>query len=217
MSIVLLGSTSGSITLSEPAVAGTTTLDLPATSGTVVVGSSAVSAAGQIPFSTNGTTYTPTAKIVSGTAVASTSGTSIDFTGIPSWVKRITVMFSEVSTNGTSVVQIQLGDSGGFETTGYLCVASNIGASSLSSTAFTSGIAVLQATQAGYALQGSVKFEKIDGNTWVANGVLSFSGATAIGLTGGRKTLSDTLTQVRITTANGTDTFDAGTINILYE
>jgi hypothetical protein len=177
---------------------------------------------GTIELQSNGTTKLTVSstgaygQLVSATAQTASS-TAVDFTSIPSWVKRITVMFSEVSTNGTSVVQIQLGDSGGFETTGYLCVASNIGASSLSSTAFTSGIAVLQATQAGYALQGSVKFEKIDGNTWVANGVLSFSGATAIGLTGGRKTLSDTLTQVRITTVNGTDTFDAGTINILYE
>ncbi len=68
------------------------TLTLPDASGTVVVGASAVSAAGQIPFSTDGTSYTPTEKIVSGTVVASTSGASIDFTSIPSWVKRITVM-----------------------------------------------------------------------------------------------------------------------------
>jgi len=55
--------------------------------------------------------------ITSGTAVASTSGTSIDFTGIPSWVKRITVMFDVVSTNGSAIILIQLGDSGGIETT----------------------------------------------------------------------------------------------------
>jgi hypothetical protein len=37
MSLVLSGSTSGSVTLQEPAVAGTTVIDLPATSGTMVV------------------------------------------------------------------------------------------------------------------------------------------------------------------------------------
>ena len=126
MSLILQGSTSGSCTLQEQAVAGTTVLTLPTTSGTVVVGSSAVSAAGQIPFSTDGSTYTPTAKIVSGTSVASTSGTSIDFTSIPSWVKRITVMFDGVSTNGTSNLQVQIGDSGGIENTGYTAAASGV-------------------------------------------------------------------------------------------
>jgi hypothetical protein len=61
--------------------------------------------------------------ITSGTAVASTSGTSIDFTSIPSWVKRITVMLNGVSTSGTSIPLIQLGDSGGIENTGYSAVA----------------------------------------------------------------------------------------------
>lgn len=37
MSIVMVGSTSGSVTLQEPAIAGTTVLDLPAASGTVMV------------------------------------------------------------------------------------------------------------------------------------------------------------------------------------
>jgi len=37
MSLVLLGSTSGSVTLQEPAVAGSTVIDLPATSGTMAV------------------------------------------------------------------------------------------------------------------------------------------------------------------------------------
>ena len=54
----------------------------------------------------------------SSTAQATTSGTSITFTGIPSWVKRITVMFNGVSTSGTSPVQIQLG-AGSVTTTGY--------------------------------------------------------------------------------------------------
>ena len=108
-SVVISGDVSGTITLAAPSVAGSNTITLPAATGTSAVLSSAVSAVGQIPFSTDGSTLTPTAKIVSGTVQATTSGTSITFSSIPSWVKRITVMFQGVSTSGTSISQIQVG------------------------------------------------------------------------------------------------------------
>lgn len=60
--------------------------------------------------------------LTSGTAVATTSGTSIDFTGIPSWAKKITVMFSAVSTNGTSPIQVQIG-AGSVSNSGYVGTA----------------------------------------------------------------------------------------------
>jgi hypothetical protein len=149
-----------------------------------------------------------------GTAVT-VSGTSVDFTSIPSWVRRITVMFNGVSTNGTSNWQLQLGDSGGVETTGYAGAAAIINATPTVANA-TTGF-VVASSLAAITLSGTVIFTNINGNVWVASGYLSRTdGATAYG-TGGNKTLSDTLTQVRITTVNGTDTFDAGTINILYE
>jgi hypothetical protein len=154
--------------------------------------------------------------IVSGTAVASTSGTSIDFTGIPSWVKRITVMFDSVSTNGTSNPLIQLGDSGGIETTGYFSMA---GFTTTSATAnglnYTSGFGVGSANAAN-SIAAQFILSNISGNIWVITGTYA-QNTSGSGYVAGRKTLSDTLTQVRITTVNGTDTFDAGTINILYE
>jgi hypothetical protein len=196
MSIVLLGSTSGSCTLQEQAVAGTSVLTLPVGSGTVVANN--VNSA-----------------IVSGTAVASTSGTSIDFTGIPSWAKKITVMFSEVSTSGTSITQIQLGDSGGIETSGYVGGTSRVDGV-IAYGSYSTGYLMTNQQAAASAYSGSWVLTKIDGNTWVENHMLTEVGdATNIG--GGTKTLSDTLTQVRITMVNGTDTFDAGSINILYE
>jgi hypothetical protein len=155
--------------------------------------------------------------VVSGTAVASTSGTSIDFTSIPSWVKRITVMFSGVSTNGTSIIQVQLGDSGGVETTGYVAGTSSFGSSAFASTSFTTGFGIRTSNSAGSTYQGSLVLTVISGNTWVANGCMYENTNYFTAPFGGNKTLSDTLTQVRITTVNGTDTFDAGTINILYE
>jgi hypothetical protein len=157
-------------------------------------------------------------KLTSGTAVASTSGTSIDFTGIPSWVKRITVMFSGVSTNGTSIIQMQIGDSGGVENTGYNSSAARIqGVATTTLGSFTSGFAIASINAAADGQNGSLIISKVDGNTWVLQGALYATTYVAVHLSAGSKTLSDTLDRVRITTVNGTDTFDAGTINILYE
>jgi hypothetical protein len=202
MSIVLLGSTSGSCTLQEQAVAGTSVLTLPVGTGTIVANN--VNSA-----------------IVSGTAVASTSGTSIDFTSIPSWVKRITVMFQGVSTNGSSAMQVQLGDSGGVENTGYnasagVVTGTYVGAAGAATA--TSGFIIEYSQQgASFLMSGHLVVTNISANIWVASGVIGNSAAGTLFLYGGNKTLSDTLDRIRITTVNGTDTFDAGTINILFE
>lgn len=155
--------------------------------------------------------------INSATAQASTSGTSIDFTGIPSWVKRITVMFDAVSTSGTSNWLVQLGDSGGVENTGYLSVGTFLG-SSVGGTNYTTGFG-LPMSSSSHVGQGLIILSNLNGNGWTANGSLAGSGSAAgfIYSTSGAKTLSATLDRVRITTVNGTDTFDAGSINILYE
>lgn len=152
--------------------------------------------------------------IVSGTAV-SASGTSVDFTGIPSWVKRITVMFSGVSTNGTSVILIQLGTAGGVTTSGYVGGASS-GSSSVASSSVTVGHGLLNSTVAAGAYYGHAVFTKISGDTWAGSSAVNQSGGQ-FGIGGSGITLSGVLTQVRITTVGGTNTFDAGTINILYE
>ena len=155
--------------------------------------------------------------IVRSTAIASTSGTSIDFTSIPSWVRRITVMFDAVSTNGTSNWLVQLGDSGGIENTGYISVGTFVGSSTGASN-YTAGFG-LAMSSAGHVGQGLIIFSNLTGNVWTASGSLAGSGSAAgfIYATCGSKTLSATLDRVRITTVNGTDTFDAGTINIMYE
>jgi hypothetical protein len=198
-------------------------LTLPATTGNVVVDVATQTL-------TNKTLTSPTitgavlssmasSVITSGTAVASTSGTSIDFTSIPSWVKRITVMFAGVSTNGTSVIQIQLGDSGGVETTGYLGAGGLIINNAATAVAtFTSGFAITSAATAASVYHGSMVITLLGSNAWVANGAFARSDAALVQNFGqGSKTLSDTIDRVRITTVNGTDTFDAGSINILYE
>lgn len=150
-----------------------------------------------------------------GTAV-SASGTSVDFTSIPSWVKRITVMFSGVSTNGTSVVIAQLG-SGSVTTSGYSSYAAWAGSTNIAnSSSVTSGFHM----QSGAAVTtrfGIMTIANITSNTWVSSHSYGDVGGTVAGMGGGSIALSGTLDRIRITTANGTDTFDAGTINILYE
>ena len=154
--------------------------------------------------------------IQSDTAKASTSGTTVDFTGIPSWVKRVTVMFDGVSLSGTSQFLIQLGDSGGIETTGYSGGGLRTGASSLAGTNSTAGFYFANVTAAAL-FSGSITITNVTGNTWVAMGLLGANTVEVVAATAGGKTLSATLDRIRITTVNGTDTFDAGTINILYE
>lgn len=190
-SLVLSGDTSGSITLAAPAVAGSTTQTLVNVTGTL-------------------------APIVSGTAVTASS-TSVDFTGIPSWVKRITVMFSAVSTNGTSNIQVQLG-AGSVATSGYLSNGSRIqGSSATTLGANTAGFTMASINAAADAQYGLAVFCNISGNIWVSNGILYATNYLAVQHSAGQVSLGGTLDRVRITTVNGTDTFDAGTLNILYE
>jgi hypothetical protein len=145
----------------------------------------------------------------------SATGTSVDFTGIPSWVKRITLIWEGVSTNGNSSPLVQLGDSGGFEITGYLGTGS-LTVSTVASSNFTTGFGE-RSQDAAAVRHGLWTITNTSGNVWVCSGALGRSDGGATSVTGGSKTLSDVLTQIRITTVNGTDSYDAGNFNILFE
>ena len=151
--------------------------------------------------------------ITSGTAVASTSGTSIDFTSIPSWVKRITVMFNGVSTSSTADLLVQLGTGATptYTTSGYL-------GSVTSGTAenFSSGFKIINSNAAAAIWHGNIVINNVTSNTWSELGILGNSNTQGVRSSGGSIPLAAALTAVRITTSS-TDTFDAGTINILYE
>ena len=155
--------------------------------------------------------------LVSGTAV-SASGTSVDFTSIPSWVRRITVMLNGVSTNGTSVVVVRLGTSGGVVATSYVGTSGgtiNGGAAGVA--VYSTGFAIDADMAAGRAYSGNMIITNITGNTWVESHSFGDNGTTRMCTGGGNQALSGTLDRVSITTVGGTDTFDAGTINILFE
>jgi hypothetical protein len=154
------------------------------------------------------------------TEQASTSGTSIDFTSIPAWVKRITIMLKGVSTNGISPILLQIGDSGGIENSGYLgAVAQHVNSSSPTITNPTTGFGVTGAIAAGLSAHGKIEVVLQDSSefTWVSSTNIGMEGAAQCHSGGGSKSLSAALDRVSITTVNGTDTFDAGAINILYE
>ena len=156
--------------------------------------------------------------INSGTVQNSTSGTSIDFTGIPAGVKRITVMLAGVSTNGTSYLRLQLGDSGGVETTGYSNLCCQMGNSWSGAATSSSGFDGYGDGGSGFLRSGNLFFTTLGSNIWTLSGAYTIANGAAFSyFFTGIKTLSDTLDRVRITTVNGTDTFDAGSINILYE
>ena len=153
-----------------------------------------------------------TGGITLGTSVATTSGTEVDYTGIPSGTKRITIIFRGVSLSGTDNLLVQIGDAGGFETSAYISTASTVG-TTVSSTA---GFIMVVADAAGI-VSGSMVLNLIDSATfaWVSSAAYKTL-TTTIGIGGGGKALSAELTQVRIT-RTGTDTFDAGTVNLSYE
>lgn len=157
--------------------------------------------------------------ITSGTAQNSTSGTSIDFTGIPAGVKRITVMFNGVSTSGTSIVLVQIGSSsGGVEASGYLGATTYFSASAIATVNGTTGVQLNNGGEAGTNIrQGNIVICNLATNTWTLSGSVHLSDTTRGCFVSYSKGLSSTLDRVRITTVNGTDTFDAGSINIMYE
>ena len=155
--------------------------------------------------------------LVSGTAVASTSGTSIDFTGIPSTAKRITVMLRSVSTTGTSNYLIRIGNTT-FTATGYTSVMNyvNIGANSCTGDTDTTGFRLTKDTTAAWSFSAVATIVQQTSGFYIC----TFTGMNAGGpgyFGTGILNLGSDLDRVRITTVNGTDTFDAGTINIMWE
>jgi hypothetical protein len=152
--------------------------------------------------------------LTSGTAIASTSGTALDFTSIPSWVKRITVMLNGVSTNGTSNYLIQIGN-GSFNTSGYAATSLRADASGNGFSTSTAGF-IISATSSSASVSGLVTIAATSSSNYVSSHSLNMG--TQITCGGGTSgTISGPIDRVRITTVNGTDTFDAGSINILFE
>lgn len=204
MSIVLNSAGGGSVTINEPNTASNRTLTLPDNTGNLI-------------STADSGTVTPTMlsqKLTLETAKASTSGTNIDFTGIPSWAKRITVMFNGTSLSGTANILIRVGTASGIVSSGYSMVTGSISTTSASTTNFSTGFG-LSSTNASNLLYGSYVLSNVTGNIWVCTGVI-YNNTTTITYGGGGVDAGGVLTTIRCTN-NGSDTFDAGSINVMYE
>lgn len=154
--------------------------------------------------------------IRSGTAVASTSGTSIDFTSLPTGLKRITVMFSAVSLSSTANILVQGGVGGSIDSTGYASasITSN-GAGSGGVSSSTAGY-IIRLGGAAASFSGHMVLTLVGSNVWVNSHAGTYDASSTCIVGGGTNTFSGTLDTIRIT-STGADTFDAGSINILYE
>jgi len=179
---------------------------------------------GELNLQSNGTTQLTIdstgvyGQVERGTAVNAATGspTSIDFTNIPSWVKRIIFMYSGVSSSSTSAYLLQIGSSGTPVTTGYVGAIGGINAGTTASVTFSTGFNINRTTIAANNYQGIVTLVNVTGNIWTESSN-SADNTTILTNGAGSITLSGTLNILRLTTVSGTDTFDAGTVNILYE
>lgn len=149
------------------------------------------------------------------TAKNSTSGTAIDFTGIPAGTKRITLALNGVSENANSNLLLQLGSSGGVETTGYASQYNSFN-NTPGGVGVTNGVQLTGGNSATYAWNGIAQIVNVSGNTWVVSGTSMTNAAASTAIFAGSKTLSAVLDRIRLTSTTG-DTFDAGSVNILYE
>lgn len=167
---------------------------------------------------TNGSVVSWDGAGVLGTSVASTSGTAIDFTGIPSWVKRVTLLMSGLSSNGSSIHLVRVG-AGSIQSSGYSASGQGSTGTAFSGSVNTTGVPLGGDNAASYVLSGRLVFEHLGGNVWsvAGNGGGNDAGGVRLWNCGGTVTLSGALDRIRLTTVNGTDAFDAGLINILYE
>jgi hypothetical protein len=157
----------------------------------------------------------PVYPLTAGTANTSVSGTAIVHAGIPTWAKRVTILYSSLSTNGTNPIVIQAG-SGTFKTTGYLGAAAVIEGT----TGYTVGFGIGNSNVSSADLHhGTIVLNLLNSstNTWVASGTAARSDAVEAGFTGGAVSLAGALDRIRITTVGGTDLFDAGVTNIMWE
>lgn len=166
------------------------------------------------------TSRVPTAslnRIALGTEVATTSGTEKEFTSIPAGTRKIVLLLDGVSTNGSSNLLVQIGDSGGYETTNYTSNSSTDGGTRALSTA---GFVITAVNSASYAPTGVVRLYLANSShKWISDHQIGDqpNAGQELGGGSGRKTLSAELDRIRLTTVNGTDTFDAGTVNIQFE
>lgn len=159
---------------------------------------------------------TMNAAVTHGTPVATTSGSTASWSSIPAGVNRIVIVFGTVSTNGTGVPLIQIGDGGGIENSGYVGAVSILtNAAAVVVGNHSSGFALSTSWAAGAIVSGVLELVRYTPgqHVWAISGSLGRYDSTAIHTISGVKALSAELDRVQLIT---TDTFDGGVMNVFY-
>ena len=154
-------------------------------------------------------------QVIKGTVTATTSGTSVTFSSIPSGTKRIDIILNDVSDSGGAEFKVQIGDSGGLETSGYKLSSARLEAGSQGVSTSTDSF-VIQMSNSGATINGVMGLYLLDSTNhiWVNSHSFAKSGTAAGVSGGGTKTLSAELTQLKFFIDSGS--FDAGSVNIHY-
>jgi hypothetical protein len=187
------------------------------TSGLAATFANNVSVTGNTTITGNLTlTGNPSGIIKIDTAKPSTSGSTIDFTSIPSTVKRITIMFNGVSLSASANILVRGGVGGVIDDAGY--ASASMGSNGAGGGGVSSSTAgyIMRLAGAGASCSGHMVLTLLGSNTWISSHAGTYDSSTVCITGGGTNTFSGTLDTIRITTT-GADTFDAGSINILYE
>jgi hypothetical protein len=208
----------GVFTLSAPASNSNYTLTLPDATTTIAGTASAQT----LTNKTFGSGLVMGATTLTSGGVVPAGGTSMVLaTGLPSWVKSVSVVMIQLSTTGTSAINIQLGTGSTptWVTTGYQSGSDNYSSVQTGSPGtLTVGLRIGRSIGAGSSTTAIYTLCRM-GTTdkWVGqlNGILDTGTSVVFG--GGYVTLASPLTAVRITTQGGTDTFDTGNAVVWYE
>ena len=209
MALKLKGSTSGFTAIDAPATAGDNTLVLPADNGSA---SQYLQTNGSGVLSWATVTDTNT-QITQSSVSATTSGTEVIISSIPSDAKRIMVTWQGLSDTGSDSHIIRIGDSGGIESTGYVDQVRTGGTHS----SHTNGWRIGNYGNATALRYGHAFLTTTGSNLWICTGIsgLEYSGGGNTAYWGGHKTLSGTLDRVSIALESGT--FDAGSFRVSWE
>jgi hypothetical protein len=182
--------------------------------GSATAGLAPASGGGAVNFLRADGTWAAPGDIVLATQQATTSGTQFDFTGLPAGLNEIVVSFDGVSLSGTDNLLVQIGTSGGVEATGYVSGSTLAFAGSSPQVATSTAGFIFFSGTATFNLSGQMIIRRMSANKWTQSHVGSH-GAASTAQGGGVKTLSGEIDRIRIL-ASGTNTFDAGAVNISY-
>jgi hypothetical protein len=209
-SLVIAGDTSGTVTLQAPTTAGSTILTLPSTSGNIITSTGGVSPSttGNV-LTSDGTNWVSSGKLTYATAVPTTSGTTAVISSVPSWAKRITILFNGVTSASSSITMTF-----NSVTTGYTYTQSRLNASgtvTVQGSAATS-FSLTQNAPTTSTGRYTISLANATTNYYVIDG--NQQASTNINILTGFITLGALISSITITAGSA---FSAGEIDVIYE